>query len=59
MSSFRSRWLVFSIDCPGREVQLESQGGFQINGAWRSLVAHSAGGRVVGGSNPLAPTISC
>ncbi len=25
-------------------------------GAWRSLVAHTAGGRVVGGSNPLAPT---
>ena len=25
---------------------------------WRSLVAHSAGGRVVGGSNPLIPTIS-
>ena len=27
------------------------------NGTWRSLVAHSAGGRVVGGSNPLVPTI--
>jgi hypothetical protein len=26
-------------------------------GAWRSLVAHSAGGRVVGGSNPLAPIL--
>ena len=25
-------------------------------GAWRSLVAHPAGGRAVGGSNPLAPT---
>ena len=24
-------------------------------GAWRSLVAHTAGGRRVGGSNPLAP----
>ncbi len=24
-------------------------------GAWRSLVAHPAGGRAVGGSNPLAP----
>ena len=29
----------------------------QDNGTWRSLVAHSAGGRVVGGSNPLVPTI--
>src|SRR6476619_6659877 len=27
-------------------------------GAWRSLVAHPAGGRAVGGSNPLAPTTS-
>ena len=26
-------------------------------GAWRSLVAHFAGGEGVGGSNPLAPTI--
>src|SRR5664279_1593161 len=25
------------------------------NGVWRSLVAHPAGGRAVGGSNPLAP----
>src|SRR5436190_23384946 len=25
-------------------------------GAWRSLVAHSAGGRAVAGSNPVAPT---
>src|SRR4051812_17920114 len=25
-------------------------------GAWRSLVAHSAGGRKVAGSNPVAPT---
>ena len=25
-------------------------------GAWRSLVAHFAGGEGVGGSNPLAPT---
>jgi acetyl-CoA carboxylase carboxyltransferase component len=25
-------------------------------GAWRSLVAHSAGGRAVVGSNPTAPT---
>src|SRR5205823_2715841 len=24
-------------------------------GAWRSLVAHSAGGRAVAGSNPVAP----
>jgi protein-L-isoaspartate(D-aspartate) O-methyltransferase len=29
---------------------------FFLSGAWRSLVAHSSGGRVVGGSNPLAPT---
>jgi hypothetical protein len=29
----------------------------EIIGAWRSLVAHFAGGEVVGGSNPLAPTI--
>jgi hypothetical protein len=27
-------------------------------GAWRSLVAHSAGGRAVAGSNPVAPTKS-
>ncbi|SVC02312.1 uncharacterized protein METZ01_LOCUS255166 [marine metagenome] len=26
-------------------------------GAWRSLVAHTAGGRAVAGSNPAAPTI--
>jgi hypothetical protein len=26
------------------------------HGAWRSLVAHSAGGRKVAGSNPVAPT---
>ena len=26
-------------------------------GAWRSLVAHTAGGRAVAGSNPVAPTI--
>jgi hypothetical protein len=26
------------------------------DGAWRSLVAHSAGGRKVAGSNPVAPT---
>lgn len=26
-------------------------------GAWRSLVAHSAGGRKVVGSNPTAPTL--
>ncbi len=26
-------------------------------GAWRSLVAHRNGVAVVGGSNPLAPTI--
>jgi hypothetical protein len=26
-------------------------------GTWRSLVAHSAGGRVVAGSNPAVPTI--
>src|SRR3954451_7057308 len=28
----------------------------QSHGAWRSLVAHSAGGRKVAGSNPVAPT---
>jgi hypothetical protein len=28
----------------------------KANGAWRSLVAHSAGGRKVAGSNPVAPT---
>ena len=27
-------------------------------GAWRSLVAHPAGGRTVAGSNPAAPTIN-
>src|ERR687893_1664915 len=27
-------------------------------GTWRSLVAHSAGGRVVAGSNPAVPTIA-
>jgi hypothetical protein len=27
-------------------------------GAWRSLVAHSAGGRKVAGSNPVAPTFT-
>src|SRR3954451_19138445 len=27
----------------------------QSHGAWRSLVAHSAGGRKVAGSNPVAP----
>ncbi len=27
-------------------------------GAWRSLVAHLAGGQGVAGSNPVAPTIS-
>jgi hypothetical protein len=26
-------------------------------GTWRSLVAHSAGGRVVAGSNPAVPTV--
>ena len=26
-------------------------------GAWRSPVAHSAGGRGVAGSNPVAPTL--
>ncbi len=26
-------------------------------GTWRSLVAHSAGGRVVAGSNPAVPTL--
>ena len=30
----------------------------QTVGAWRSLAAHLAGGQGVGGSNPLAPTIS-
>ena len=29
---------------------------YDRRGAWRSLVAHPAGGRAVGGSNPLAPT---
>ena len=29
---------------------------FYSVGAWRSLVAHFAGGEGVGGSNPLAPT---
>ena len=28
---------------------------FQIFGVWRSLVARSAGGREVAGSNPVAP----
>ena len=32
--------------------------GWGDRGAWRSLVAHPAGGRAVGGSNPLAPIIS-
>ena len=27
-------------------------------GTWRSLVAHSAGGRVVAGSNPAVPTLA-
>src|SRR6185437_8250911 len=27
-----------------------------LHGAWRSLVAHPAGGRAVAGSNPAAPT---
>ena len=30
-------------------------GSVPTSGAWRSLVAHPAGGRAVGGSNPLAP----
>ena len=29
------------------------------HGAWRSLVAHSAGGRAVAGSNPVAPIFPC
>ena len=29
----------------------------KIFGAWRSLVAHRNGVAVVGGSNPLAPTM--
>jgi hypothetical protein len=29
------------------------------HGAWRSLVAHSAGGRAVAGSNPVAPISPC
>jgi hypothetical protein len=33
-----------------------SLGKMRPNGAWRSLVAHSAGGRKVAGSNPVAPT---
>ena len=28
------------------------------HGEWRSLVAHSAGGRAVAGSNPVSPIIS-
>ena len=28
-----------------------------LSGAWRSLVAHSTGGRKVAGSSPAAPTI--
>ncbi len=29
------------------------------NGAWRSLVARTAGGREVAGSNPVAPIFLC
>src|SRR5829696_1926975 len=30
--------------------------GSTINGEWRSLVAHPAGGRAAAGSNPVSPT---
>ncbi len=30
----------------------------KMAGTWRSLVAHTLGVRVVGGSNPLVPTIN-
>ncbi len=29
----------------------------QLLGEWRSLVAHSAGGRAVAGSNPVSPIL--
>src|SRR5437763_10635729 len=34
---------------------LDPRYGSSGHGAWRSLVAHSAGGRKVAGSNPVAP----
>ena len=38
------------LDCPMHNI-------WNVNfGAWRSLVAHTAGGRAVAGSNPVAPT---
>ena len=33
-----------------------AQRSWRCVGTWRSLVAHSAGGRVVAGSNPAVPT---
>src|SRR5215211_7339207 len=39
----------------GRRTELHVESG-RNSGAWRSLVAHSAGGRKVVGSNPTAPT---
>ena len=34
----------------------QCQGNKTADGVWRSLVARSAGGREVAGSNPVAPT---
>lgn len=35
----------------------QCQGNKTADGVWRSLVARSAGGREVAGSNPVTPTI--
>ena len=41
------------IFCYNREVPIR---GSNLYGVWRSLVARSAGGREVAGSNPVTPT---
>jgi hypothetical protein len=38
---------------PRRSVRMQ-----RPHGEWRSLVAHSAGGRAVAGSNPVSPIIA-
>ena len=51
-SKLRRTISTFSSDIASARRTLSSP----ANGAWRSLVAHSAGGRAVAGSNPVAPT---
>ena len=59
-------WRVRSLACPigtkAKDLELDClmhNIWYVYIGAWRSLVAHTAGGRAVAGSNPVAPTIFC